>query len=221
MPDIRQNPTVLDDFERTPSDPASGNWGDTIFFGHMAIDGAPGSRILTHGASQSPAIGYWTAATYDGDDAEAWGLAVGGGEINGIAYAVGLFKDFGGSIDGYRFRWESVGDVYTLRRYTNGGFSVIDTGNPDVGSSEHYMLLRRNGTSVEGWVSGNADPTTWTMVVSAVDNTHTTGLYACLGVTDNAQTQQLGWDEFGAGPETEVQRTQHYRVLEGVRPYVA
>lgn len=212
MADIRQSTTIKDDFQRAASDPASGDWGDTVFFGQVAIAGpALPDRMLTHSASDSPAIGYYTAETYSGDDCEVWARAVGGGEISGIAWAVGLFKNFGGSIDGYRFRWESVGDVYTLRKYTSGSFTVLDTGNPDVGSADHWFLLRRNGNDVEGWISGNDDPTSWTMVVSATDTTHTTGLYGCLGVTDNAQSQQLGWNEFGAGVAEERRRPQIYR----------
>jgi hypothetical protein len=192
---------VLDDFNRPNENPLSwgGRWAPT--------DTGPWTPLqllsnkATHQAGSLSSDSHWTAQAFDGN-AEAWGYATGGG-ASGIAWAVGLLREVGnsGAADGYRFRIEvsTGGGTYTLRRFNDGvtpqqplaSQSGAPTGNPG------YLLIRRNGSNVEGWRS--ADGTTWTLAVSATDTAYTTGMHLTFGITDNSHSQILSWDSVGGG----------------------
>jgi hypothetical protein len=120
-------------------------------------------------------------------------------------------RDFAGTqtTDGYMcLPHNPVGtDKWFLRRYTNSGVTAIATADYPNPSGGDFVLMRRNGTSVEVWHSTDS-AANWTLVVSAVDTIYTTGLYPVLGATGNGQT---GWDYFGAGPAGFQHHTEIYR----------
>src|SRR6186997_1050419 len=97
MADIRQNTQVFDSFTRPsyPVNPIDGNWtgGTPGLFGPMSII-SPG--VATHFPGQTEGAGWWTAATYDGDDAECWSFGV-GGSASGIAFRLWLGQQVGSS----------------------------------------------------------------------------------------------------------------------------
>lgn len=227
MADIRQSPIVKDYFTYPDgtlldgSSPAT-SWvsSDTGVWTPCEINEPD---YATHKAGSGSSMSSWIADDpMDGDDAEVWARAVGGGALSGIAWGIALFTDVGGSgaVDGYRARWEAPGPPYVLYKWTNAGVSTLATSAGTNAMAEHYVMLRRNGAAVELWVSDNpSDASAWSLQVSANDNAYTTGLRASIGCTDNGAGQILGWQEFGFGPRPEG-RTQIYRVLEGTSPFV-
>lgn len=203
MADIRQNPTIKDDFNRADENPLASPWlvSDTGIWLPMVLK----SNSITHqlgGSSQS----HWTTATFDGDAAECWATRIGGSGPF-IAWGIAIWSTVGaGAVDGYRFRLENESN-YTLRRFNNGVTGSLLDSDAGVIPGAIHMLIRRNGNDVEGWVS--VDQNTWTLVVSATDTTYTTGFYLSLGIIDESNSQILGWDNFGGGAE--ANRTQIYR----------
>lgn len=201
MPDIRQQVVVRDDFDRANEDPLSfsGKWSQTdsgVFYPMVVV-----GNQATHKAGQTSSDSYWNSETFDGDEAEVWGLAT-GGNASGIAWGLGLFQDVGGpdTIDGYRFRLEVgvSGPYFMLYRFANGASTAIDGPTGGGNSAGGHALLRRNGNEVEGWFSY----TSWndlSLVVSATDTNYTTGLYFSIGIRDNSASQILGWDYVGGG----------------------
>lgn len=213
MPDIRKNPNVIDPFSAysagdlldgidVPSD-----WAQSDTGRWWPLEVTP-SATVTHKAgnttSMSSYVGPGASAAMDGDQAECWSLAVGGGVVSGVAWAIGLMTDVGGSftVNGYRWRWEIPGPPWAMYRYDNGSQTQIGTSSTSHGIQDRYCLIRRNGSDVEGWVSdADFDASSWTLVISVTDTNHMTGLYGSLGCTDNGSGQILGWDDFGAGVE--------------------
>jgi len=212
MADIRQSSDILDDFtsyaqgDLLAGEAAPTLWG-RVHSGFWCDNEVAHDASVTHQEFFTNSMTYWKSLSMDGDDAEAWGRTVGGGDVNGTAWQITLLQNPspGSGPVGYRFRWESVGDLYTLRRH-DGSYpgSFIDT--TPTGPANEWMLIRRNGSNVEGWVCPGGDPVggTWTLVVSAADTTYTTSLYGGIGVVSNFGGQQLGWQNFGAGAEDEL-----------------
>lgn len=205
MADVRQQSTIRDDFNRANEDPLSfgGKWSqtDSGIFWPLVVK----SNEATHKAFQASSDSYWNSESFDNNEAELWAYAT-GGQASGVAWALGLFKDVGGSnaIDGYRFRIEvaSAGAAYRLYRFANGTGTTIDSPATAAPSGGAYMLMRRNGNDVEGWAAPTGLGTSWSdlaLVCSATDTTYTTGLYLTLGIRDNSASQILGFDYFGGG----------------------
>lgn len=206
MADIRQNPTFLDDFDRADEAPLSGggNWAflDSVWSSPMELV----SNEATHDGDFTFSFSYWTPEAWDGDEAEAWGFATGGG-AGGLAWYIGIQKDVGGSnaVDGYALGFLIfTGNNTSLVLYEalNGSYVIRDQaddpGGPFDPNGDLYLLIRRNGNDVEGW--GSADGVTWTLGVSVTDTTYTTGLFAGIGCNDNGGFQSVEWRDFGGGP---------------------
>jgi RHS repeat-associated protein len=145
---------------------------------------------------------YWTPQSFN-TSVEAWGRGTGGG-ASGIGWGVALFTDVGqtSGVDGWRFRIEvsSGGGTYTLRRFDNGQTPQVpaDSQSGAPSGSPGYLLIRREGSSIEGWRS--PDGTNWSLVVSVIDASFaTTDVHLSLGIADNSRAQILAWDEFGGG----------------------
>lgn len=209
MTDIRQSPAIIDDFDRSGEDPIASPWAQSDgAFPTGAIKYVGGNGVFTHRSGQSSGDSYLTdAGPFDGDDAEVWGWASGGGGgAASIAWSLGLWSTAGGTdtLDGYYFRqsYSTAGSQY-LYRLDNGSSTIIASSNPaGPGSGTFAMLLRRNGNYVEGWQSSSSpasDFTTLTLMLSAYDTTYTTGFYLGLGIADNSYSQILGWDWMGGG----------------------
>lgn len=196
MADIRKDPTVLDNFNYT-EDPLSngGKWA-LLDSTRQALQ-ANGSQAVAH-TGGATSYSYYTPLSMDGDDAECWAYTK-GGNSPAQAWRFGLAASVGGSgtADGYLFSMPITtgGGSTLLQRFTNMTFTDIDsdTANPPTGG-EWLGLIRRNGTSVEGWASGDGGAN-WTLYVSAVDTTYQTGLRAFLGISGTL----VGFDYFGAG----------------------
>lgn len=201
MADIRQNTTIKDDFNRADELTIAGpNWANVET--GPSPDWSPAGILnnrLTLMSGAGVSFSYWTPESFDNDAAEAWAYGSGGGAI-GVSWSIGLFRDVGGTaiVDGYRLQVVGSGnDNWELGKYTNKSFVVLALGTggtTDIG----FTLLRRNGTSVEAWHAG-ANPTTWSLIVSAVDSTYTTGLFAALGSSGGGSL--CAWDDFGSGPK--------------------
>jgi hypothetical protein len=220
MPDIRQSATYLDTFQRGTEDPLVGPTGaewlrsDTAVFPQpMVIDDRTPDDWASHKSNQVSGDMYWTPGDWDGDDAECWAYAI-GGNAGGLSFALDLWvlSSCGGAntVDGYRFRMESVLASGPIRpviySFSNGSGSVLATGSDlpgGYGSGTFVMLVRRNGSDVEGWVSDlGFDTSIWTLAVTVSDSTYTTGLTAGIGCRDNSASgaQLIGFTSFGAGP---------------------
>lgn len=209
MPDIRQNATFIDNFNRADEDPLSsgGKWAvtDTSIWTHGLVIK---NNTATHRAPGNSSDSYWIPDSYSGDDAEFWAYQEGGG-ASGIAWAVDLWHDPGGSgaVDGYRFRYEraAANIAWVLYRFTNAGATTIFTSgslpsDPTYTNGNGILLIRRKGNDVEGWACAQSDPTNWTRYAVATDTNYTTDLHFGLGVNDNSGGQVLGWDNPGGGP---------------------
>lgn len=216
MADIRQNTTIKDDFNRADVNPIPAPWAQPntdAAAGPCKID-----NLILKGTkfASDPSVAYWTTESWSNNDAEVWATAVGDAPST-EGWRIGLMTDVGlgsGAIDGYLCLPSNPfgPDVWVLRKYTNGGFTGI-------GSVVHVLpsppptsivLMRCNGTSVEIWLSPAGDPDgIWELVLSAVDNTYRSNLFAVLGTTGLGP----GWDDFGGGP-AEPFIPQFYR-----RPY--
>lgn len=204
MPDLRINSTILDDFNYAAQTPLTGspagNWAQ--------MDGARnplnsnGSKAVV-GVSGT-CYSYWTPLQMDGDEAQVWAYSSGGG-ASGQLWGLVLCQQPGGSsaADGYHFRLSlrsGGGSDAFLERFTNMSFTILDSTNihpltpKPASNGEQIWLLRRNGTSVEGWFSNDLGAS-WIQSLSAVDTTYTTGLYACLVIAGTL----VAWDYFGAG----------------------
>jgi hypothetical protein len=204
MADIRQSTAVKDNFNRANEIPLAPPWEalDTGIWSEEDLR----SNSITHGTGTS-SMSYWSTENFNGDDAEAWATSI-GGNANGTAWGIGLFSTVGGSntVDGYRFRCEiGIGAIYRLERWDNGSPVTLDTFDPGHSGGPRPMLIRRNGSDVEGWVTtSGTDTSAWTLFVSATDTNYTSGLYLALGNTDNGGTRLTGWDDFGGGTITFV-----------------
>lgn len=207
MADIRTTPE-LDDFDRD-EDPLSGggNWAkvDTgVWPADMAATSAGDGAV---GADPPDAFYYWTPGSHTGD-MEVWATSSFGADLT-EAWRLGLFKDVGihGSVvDGYGILVTSDGGVadWSLRRYSNGGFTQIAgvLGGQHLSGGGDLALLRINGNEVEVFYSLD-DGANWTMIMSATDTTYRTGLYLSLGIsTDDGGNP--GWINFGGGQEEDV-----------------
>lgn len=201
MADIRQNTAVLDDFNRADGPPGA-NWStvDTAVWSQMEID----SNTLTHKTGEVTSHSYWNAdGPFDHDDCEAWGWAV-GGNAGGAAWGIGLMRDFGSnSAEGYRFR-NAIGGAsdsdWLIERFTNGARTIIATNTTGHANGDFFMLIRRKGSSVEGWWSLDGDD--WDLAVSVTDTSYTGNLWMTLASSDNSLSQLCDWDYFGGGPKT-------------------
>lgn len=198
MPDIRRNTTILDNFNYAAQVPLTGspagNWArlDTAR-NPLSSDGTKAVR-----GPSGTCYSYWTPTPMDGDEAEIWAYAK-GGNASGQQWGVALASSPGGSsaADGYQFRIPigSVGGDTFLERFTNMSFTTIAAhGSSPPSGGEFLALIRRNGSAVEGWWSGD-NGATWTLSLTANDTTYTTNLY---GVLEIAGTL-VGWDYFGIG----------------------
>ena len=205
--DIRKHTTILDDFNYAAQSPLvgvpAGKWA--------RLDGAR-NPLRSSGTAAIVGVSgtcysYWTPTTMDGDDAQTWAYAKGGG-ASGQLWAIGLAQQVGGSsaADGYNFRMSlraGGGSDAFLERFTNMSFTTLDstvihpTSPKPASNGEQLWLIRRNGTSVEGWFSANLGAS-WTLSLSAVDTTYTTGLYGYLGLAGTL----VQWDYFGIGGPT-------------------
>lgn len=203
MADIRKDATVRDDFNR--SGPGLGaNWAtvDTAVWTAMEIVGSSGE--ISEASAGTSSHSRWVgpkSGPFDGDDAECWGWAI-GGNAGGAAWGIGLMKDPGSNTaDGYRFRNSIAGasdSDWLMEKYTNGSRTVAATNVNGRANGPFFMLIRRNGTAVEGWSS--TDGITWNLEVTITDTTYTTGLYLTLASSDNSSSQLCRWDYFGGGP---------------------
>lgn len=222
MADIRQNTTVLDDFNRADEEPLShgGDWQrtDSIW--------SQGLRLkynvpLADGAAYEPSTGskfgasYWTPMSMDGDDAEFWGNAI-GGNYPGIHWEISLVSSPGGSsaVDGYGFRrlMGTGGGSLRLIKILNGDYSnILASIASGVPTAQQWMLIRRNGNAVECWMATNTS--SWTLWMSVNDVTYTTGLFGSIELSDNARLFAHGWDDVGGGPLPQRRLPQIYRII--------
>lgn len=209
MADIRQNSTSKDDFNRGAEDPLSngGKWAQLDLAGNSLVGASViGEPCARHRASQV-GFSYWTPdPVMDDDSAECW-ARIRNLTPSGGATEVGFFSSVGGTnaADGYLFGIATASGTnsYRLRRYDNFVLTTLSSFS-DVGADlGGFILCRRNGTSVEGWHNGSADLTTWTLAVSVVDATYTTGFYPTLKTNENFSSTSTGLDDFGSGPADE------------------
>lgn len=214
MADIRKRTGVLDDFNRADEAPLSGggNWArsDLSTFGALELL----SNQVSHPAAGVSGDSYWTPTTYDGDDAEVWAQGSFTAAAAGLAVAVGLWVGVGGSgtVDGYRLRIEttSTGRTMVLYEFLNGSGSERDSDSLSAFSNQ-YILLRRNGNDVEGWLADAGDLNTWTQHVGVTDTTYMTGFSLAAGIRDNGGNQRARIDNFGGGPSVSNGRPQFMR----------
>lgn len=199
MADLRHNTAIKDDFDYV-EDPLSngGKWAQTFpgFWAPLAADGSS----ATNSSGQTLNASYWTQETMDGDDAQCWALASGGGEVSGIAWDIQLITAASagtGAINGYGFR--DPQGTFVMRRYDSGTLiDNLDTATGLPGFSGNLVMIRRNGADVEGLVSTDLGAN-WTLYVSITDTNYVNGLVCSLRIADNAANQELGWDYFGGG----------------------
>lgn len=211
MADIRQSTVVRDDFNRVEN-PLShgGDWSNPDTAWNPLQANGSVARITTGAYCNS----YWNKDAMSGDDAECWAMTTGG---NSPAHAWGLHlyttSSVGGSgtSDGYFWRLEITtgGGTCFLYRLTNNAATTLDTetSNPPTGGG-WIGLIRRVGTTIEGWASVDLGAT-WTMYVSATDGTYTGPMYAGLSCAGSL----LGFDYFGEG--VQINRPQIYRIIRG------
>lgn len=230
MADIRQTTVILDDFERADEYPLSGggnwNWTDTGPFFPLRLKHSGSNGVVTHPASTQTgnnsngrfADSYWVHpfSTSDGI-VEVWATPL-GGNASGIAWALGLWKQPGGTwqVDGYRFRQEvSTGGGSTrIYQYTNGVRTAIASGpNGSTGGFPNMRWLFRIHPSglLEAYFSTDSGAN-WTLKVSASGSVGDGTFYLGLGVTDNSYSSLPAWDNMGGGVRA-PKRTQIYRWL--------
>lgn len=207
MADIRQDPTIKDNFNRAPEDPLSngGKWA-AVDTGFPTMVGAAvlGQDVARHRVSQS-CWSYWTPdPAMDGDAAECWARTV-GGQSPGNAWGLAILSSPGGTNqhDGYLFRIEqsSGGGFWRLWRADNAVYMSI-AGPTAGGLTGILMLIKRNGNDVEGWTSSDSG-SSWTLRISATDITYTTGFYPVIHTDQSFSSINIGLDDFGAGPAEE------------------
>lgn len=204
MADIRQSGGIKDDFNRAPEDPLSngGKWARP----DLASPSLVGKSVIGFDcASHRPGesgFSYWTPdPVMDGDDAECWAMCA-QYPPSGSAQGVGIIASVGGTnaADGYLFEiaTSSGTDNFRMWKATNWSYASLGTfaGNA---AGNALLLIRRNGTAVEGWcdVSGVGD--TWVLKITATDSTFTTGFYPMIHTDENFGSVSCGIDNFGSG----------------------
>lgn len=220
MPDIRATNVILDDFNRPDEDPLSGggNWA-------QMAPGAGRDPMRLHNNSASshePATtgieySYWTPTIFPEGDIEIWSGPRGGeagAALSGWRFGFMVASTIpSANYSGYLFLRESaLGDFIYFRRYTNGSFVDI----PGPVFTEDYgplLLARRIGNTLEAWCCTTNDGTgTWTLITTIDDATYNGPWRLFLGIEDPTGVG-TGWDYFGGGMQSVVQRQQIYRII--------
>jgi len=202
---------ILDNFNRADEDPLSGggNWAQTDLGVWNAMRlGSYAARRSTSGTSAS----YWTQDSFAGGTGSVWAKWDGIGPYT-ARVSIALYKDVGGSnaVDGYEFARDrglffgNERDYWRIWRFDNGVRSaspLATTAQNPPTAGYRYFNLRRNGDTVEGWVS--SDGQTWVLAVSAADSTYTTGtFFASLHINGDQGTVNATLDDFGAAASAE------------------
>ena len=213
MADIRLSSGIKDDFNRADENPILGPTGVEWSRTESGVWGAGavrGNTFTVPAGGSTTVNSYWNQETYDGDDAQVWAFAGGGGVISGLSYRLALWKTPGnGTTDGYYFRSQYLtgDDREELFRVDNGGANLTELDFRDGFNVQgRQVLLRRNGSDVEVWQTvdeggpSTVDVTAWEMILNATDTTYTTGFYLALGISDNSGNGEGTWDYFGGGP---------------------
>jgi len=222
--DIRQSTGILDDFIRADEDPLShgGDWSnpDTAWTQLKLGSGTIDNVALKGTGAYSNS--YWNPMVMSGDDAEVWACTFGGNSPS-QAWGFHLYttSSVGGSgtSDGYFWRMEITtgGGTCYLYKLTNNAATLLDTNtaNPPTGGN-WIGLIRRVGTTIEGWADGEDNGATWTKYVTATDATYTGDMYGGISLAGTL----VGFYCFGAGPRV-ARRQQIYRILHGTNPVPA
>lgn len=210
MADIRQNTAILDDFNRTgPGMGANWTYVDNGVWTQCEITSS--NTSIAEAAAGTTSNSRWTgprSGPYSGDDAEAWGCAI-GGNAGGAAWGIGLFKDFGtNSVEGWRFRNAISGasdSDFHMEQFSNGARTIRHTNTAGASNGPMLMLIRISGSDVEGWQTFDLTGATgWSKKVNYPHSGGvSTDLWLCLASSDNSSSQLCGWDYFGGG----VQKT--------------
>ena len=201
LADIRATP-LLDDFDRPNESPLSGggNWAKADASSNVIQ--LLNNQVTLPSQTSIASLFQWAPEAFDGD-VEVWATFRGGLD-DGAAADLGIVTDAGGTnqMDGYVLRAVNTFGFagWQIRKRTNwGGVQVLAQAGFTGGGvgTGHIVLLRREGSALQGWRSKDGG-TTWALEVSASDSTFTTDLHVGLGFSVAVATSPA-WDVFGGG----------------------
>lgn len=223
MADIRFTTTILDDFNRADETPlyGGGNWGyaDTGIWGETRLHN---NHMTTYNNGFQVDISMWLPQSFH-EDMEVWGQATAGAAgAGGTGWRLGFLRDRGhNSVDGYQaFFYNGIPNQWVLRRYSNGGYTVIASAGASGLGHGLWTLMQWVGNTITVYRGDSL--TSWVPVITKVDATYSNNdgsdWYLNMGVDDVTNVGTV-WDNFGGGIQQLENRTQYYRWLRG-RPRV-
>jgi RHS repeat-associated protein len=165
--------------------------------------------VTSIGGSTAPRR-YWTPSTF-GPDTEVYVRTTGtGGWHQDIRLGLRMQNVGTSSFTGYELIGPfnaSTGYRWIIRRHNGGSFT--DLRNVDGPASPQWILFRAQGSSLEGWTSGNG--ATWSLTVSVSDTTYSGAGNISIGIGEGGSTapriEEMGGGTVGAPATLTVVKT--------------